>query len=255
MGETFFYLFGHRIAFYGLMIVVGVVFTIPLADYQVRRFRLSTDDWIIVCGSGIFFGVIGAKVLYLLVSWKYIDISKLADFSYVISLMNGGFVFLGGAAVGFPAAAICGRKLKISVQPYIQACMGCIPIAHGFGRIGCFFAGCCYGIPYTGPFAVMYVESQFAPNGIGLFPVQLLEAAAEFILGGCLLAFSRKLRGINSLFYYLLSYSVLRFFLEFLRYDEFRGRVGCFSTSQILSILFIILSVFYFMKSGMRKNG
>lgn len=250
MGGIGFFLFGRLVAYYGLMILLGIFASIPLAYFQVRRFRLKADDLVVICGIGIFFGIIGAKALYLFVSREFIDVSMLADLSYTASLLNGGFVFLGGVAAGFPAAIFCSRKLKISVQPYIQACMGCIPIVHGFGRIGCFLTGCCYGIPYSGFFSVVYTQSQFAPNGTGLFPVQLLEASAEFILGGCLLAFSRKLRGVSSLFCYLLFYSVLRFFLEFLRYDEIRGGVGFVSTSQILSIAMFVFSLLYFIKSS-----
>lgn len=242
MGELGFYLFGHFIAYYGLMIVAGIAVGSAFAGIQLKRFRLGMNDLIIlvsVCG---LCGILGAKLLYLIVSFKEIDFSRLSDLSYLAALMSGGFVFLGGAIGILPGLFFCKKILNISVQPYLQSCMGCLPIGHAFGRVGCFLAGCCYGRPYHGHFSVTYTKSLYAPNGIALFPVQLAEALAEFLLGLCLLALSRKLRGTASVWLYLLVYSMIRFFLEFMRYDEARGSIGVISTSQLLSIVLLVFS-------------
>lgn len=244
MGAIGFTLFNHFIAYYGLMIVIGILLNIPLAYVQVRRFQLVMNDLIIICSFSALLGVIGAKILYFITIWKYIDFSRLNDLSYISPLMSGGFVFIGGVFGFLLAIFLCEKILHIPIQPYIQACTGCLPIGHAFGRIGCFLVGCCYGKPYTGIFAVTYTKSLFAPQGIPLFPVQIAEALIEFLLGICLLIFSRKLWGYSALLIYLLVYSSARFLLEFLRHDEIRGRIGVISTSQLLSIVLIIFSLF-----------
>lgn len=249
MGKLGFVFLDHFIAYYGLMIVIGILVNMPIAYIQMKRFQLDINDFIIICSILGFFGIVGAKILYFLVSWKNIDFYRLNDFSYLNSLMSGGFVFLGGIIGILPAMILCHKKLHIYLQPYIQACMGCIPIGHAFGRIGCFLVGCCYGVPYNGVLAITYIDSLFAPNGIPLFPVQLVEAVIEFILGICLLVFSKKLNKYSSLLIYLLAYSLVRFLLEFLRYDKARGIIAGISTSQILSLLLFISVSFCLLRS------
>lgn len=253
MGEVGFYLFGHFVAYYGLMIVTGILVSSVFASIQLKRFGLDMNDLIILASICGLCGIVGAKILYFIVSYKDIDFSRLTDPSYLAAIMSGGFVFLGGAVCVLPALLFCEKKLKISVRPYIQSCMGCLPIGHAFGRIGCFLVGCCYGRPYTGFPSVTYTKSLYAPNGIPLFPVQLAEALTEFLIGFCLMAFSPKLKGSSAAFLYLSAYSFSRFFLEFARYDEARGSIAGISTSQFLCIILFFSSVFLFAGEIMKK--
>lgn len=244
MGRVGFFFAGHFIAYYGLMIVLGICISTFIAYFQIRRFSLVMNDLLIICGFSGLFGILGAKILYLIVSFRYISFARLTDINYVASLMSGGFVFLGGIGGVILALNFCKSKYQIPVQQYIQSCIGCIPIGHAFGRIGCFLVGCCHGVPYTGWLSVTYTESLFAPCGVELFPVQLVEAAIELILGIFLLMMSSKLQHNSGLLLYLIGYSLSRFCLEFLRYDETRGRIAGMPTSQFLSALLFILAGF-----------
>lgn len=254
MGQIGFYFCGYFIAYYGLMIVIGILVNIPIIYIQAKRFKVVINDFIIVCSFSALLGIIFAKILYLITSYNDIKLMKLADLYYINLLMSGGFVFLGGV-IGFLFALFLSTKaFNINIQPYIQAYMCCLPFGHMFGRIGCYLVGCCYGIPYTGLFSIKYAQSLFAPNGVELFPVQLLEAFVDCILGFFIFLFSKKLKRYFALYLYLLLYAISRFFLEFLRYDEIRNGIGIFSTSQILCIvLFFIVSIcmcydFYLLK-------
>ena len=64
--------------------------------------------------------------------------------------MRGGFVFYGGLLGGLFGIYLGGKILKIPVWEYAQNTIPVIPLAHGFGRLGCLMAGCCYGVPYDG---------------------------------------------------------------------------------------------------------
>ena len=91
-----------------------------------------------------------------------------------------------------------------------------VPLFHCFGRIGCFMAGCCYGIPTEGPLGITFTHSIVAPNGVSLLPIQLIEAGANVITFIILLVFKKKLkRPLQNFGLYLLIYSIERFILNF----------------------------------------
>ncbi len=253
MEQIGFWFLSHFITYYGLMIVIGILVNIPISYLQIKRFGLVANDFIIICAFSALLSIICAKILYLITSYKHIIFTKLNDWSYINSLMNGGFVFLGGIVGLLIALYICNKYLDISVQSYIQACIACLPFGHAFGRIGCFLVGCCYGIPYEGWLSITYTDSQFAPVNVELFPVQLVEAFIELMLGIVLLIFSKKLRYNSGLYLYLLIYSICRFCLEFFRYDEIRSGIAFMSTSQILCIILFCVTSFYLIKD-FRKN-
>lgn len=253
MGKIGFYLFGHFIAYYGLMIVIGLLVASHLAVIQIRRYGLEVNDCIILCAMAGLAGIMGAKTLYLIVSYRSIDWWRITELSYLNDLMKGGFVFLGGVIGAIPVLWFCRSRLGIPVERHLQAWAGCLPICHGFGRIGCFLVGCCYGIPCKGPLAVVYRSSPFAPSGVPLFPVQLVEAGIEFCIGGCLLVFSRKWKGAAGGYLYLMAYSVCRFGLEFLRYDAERGSFAGLSVSQWVSLVLLPVSAILFLVQ-MRKR-
>lgn len=70
---------------------------------------------------------------------------------------------------------LAGKIHKFNVKIYIRNFIFLIPFIHAFGRIGCFFAGCCFGIPYNGIGAVVFPENSYALPDVSLFPVQLVE--------------------------------------------------------------------------------
>ena len=123
-----------------------------------------------------------------------------------------------------------------------------IPIMHAFGRIGCFCAGCCYGRPYEGFGAVVFPYGSQALAGEKLFPVQLVESGLVLILAIVIIILEVKKEFYYTIETYLISYSVIRFILEFMRYDAVRGEAFGLSTSQWISIaVFIgtIVSIIY----------
>ena len=116
-----------------------------------------------------------------------------------------------------------------------------VALAQGFGRIGCFLAGCCYGVETDSAFSVTFHDSAYAPNGVALFPSQLVSSGLDFIHFAvlCVIAKKNKTPGrIGAL--YLIFYSIGRFCIEFFRGDLLRGSVGTLSTSQFISIFVAI---------------
>jgi len=232
-------LFGLAIPSYGLLIAAGVLLANVIAVFVLKKASLSFNDLLILeayCFLGAF---LGAKLVYLAVSFREIDWGSIRDFASLNRLMQGGFVFYGGLIGGLLAAFAAGRLHKIRTMEYLRAIAFLIPFGHGIGRIGCYMAGCCYGIPYDGPGAVIFPEGSFAIPGVKLFPVQLVEAALLMAISLLIFALQRKRNWRYTVETYLAAYGVVRFVLEFFRYDEARGGVGGLSTSQWISILLI----------------
>jgi phosphatidylglycerol:prolipoprotein diacylglycerol transferase len=124
-----------------------------------------------------------------------------------------------------------------------------IALGHVIGRMGCLFAGCCFGRPTDVPWAITF-HSEYAAQNVGtplnipLHPTQLYEAGAELLILGFLLATERKGRPFpgRTFWGYMLLYGISRFIIEFYRGDA-RGAIGAFSTSQFVSMLIIPLSL------------
>lgn len=235
---------GRLIPGYGLMIISGIILANLIAFIILRKTSLNLNHLIILEAYSLLGGGLGAKILYFITSYRQIDWSKLKDIHYLNRLLQGGFVFFGGLIGALIFLALAGHLHDIDYKTYLQKLVFLIPFAHAFGRIGCFMAGCCYGIPYNGFGHVIFPSNSFAPPGIPLFPVQLLEALCLFILS-LVIWYLGTYFHYSAIIIYLLVYSTLRFFIEFLRYDAKRGHIGIFSTSQWISLLIILCTTFY----------
>ncbi len=246
-----FYVGSFLIPYYGFFIALGVCMAALCGYVQVKLFHLDVNDFTIIASLVGLGGVVGAKLLYLIVSWRQIDVSRLLEWEYLNSIMVGGFVFYGGLMGGLLSLLLCARIGKLPVLRYVHVCMPCIPIVHGFGRIGCSLVGCCY----EGPLAQVYENSLFAPNHVPLFPVQRTEALANLMIAAILLFYidTRRTRKKNSLCIYLLLYTPVRFALEYFRNDS-RGAFGGFSTSQWISLGLFFAAILYWLSSRARER-
>jgi len=241
-------LFEVTIPAYGFIVTIGLLTANLIAFPLIRKYSLDINDFIIMecfCMLGAF---IGAKLLYFVVSYKSIEWRKIFQLTYFNALMQGGFVFYGGLFGGIFAVIVAGRMQNIDANKYVRNFIFLLPLIHGFGRIGCFMAGCCYGIPYTGIGSVIYPEHSFAVPGVQLFPVQLTEAFLLFIIGGLILYFQMKKDFRYTIELYLVLYGTVRFILEFLRYDSVRGIWGILSAAQWISIFVVFVGLISFIR-------
>lgn len=237
-------IFDKQVPIYGIIIIIGLIITNIIACLVINKYKLSIEDFFIIESYFLGFALIGAKLLYLFVIRDTIDWSRMLEFEYFNAYMQGGFVFYGGLIGGFIGCIIVKTLHKIEVKKYLSSLIFCIPLAHSFGRIGCYFAGCCYGIPYSGPFYVEYTDIPYSLCNVKLFPVQLVESISLFVLALIFLFLIIK-KGplVKFIPLYLINYSILRFILEYFRYDPERGKAGIFSTSQWISV-FIFITMF-----------
>ena len=114
----------------------------------------------------------------------------------------------------------------------------CILIAHAFGRVGCFFAGCCYGKETDSFLGVKFPN---LPNPV--HPTQLYEAAFLFLLFAICFILLMKKDFKHNLTVYLIAYGIFRFFIEYLRADDRGEFIPGISPSQFWSILMVVIGV------------
>ena len=222
---------------YGLMIAIGVLIAYSVGEYRAKKQGLSADELFWITVSCLVGGIFGAKLLFILVEIKAI----IADPSILLDITHG-FVVYGGIIGGIGVGYLYCKIRKLEFLKYFDLVMPSIAIAQGFGRVGCMFAGCCYGRQTDGWFHVVYHSSDFAPNGVALIPTQMIMAVLNFAHFFILAFLIKKLVKHDGQIagFYLVFYSIGRFFLEYLRNDP-RGNVNILSTSQFIS-LFILLA-------------
>ena len=236
---------------YGLMIAVGIIAAYISTEQLSKRTGLSSEPVFGILIAGVVPGIIGAKLLYYITIIDKIiaDPSRLLDIS-------SGFVVYGGVLAGIVSAAVYCRVKNLDFLRYLDCAAPSIALAQGFGRIGCFLAGCCYGVEMNFPLSITFKNSDFAPNNVPLFPSQLASSALDFLhfFVLCLLLRRNKHPGIIGAFY-LIFYSAGRFFIEFFRGDIERGSVGVLSTSQFISVFVAAAGVAMAVLLSRRRNG
>lgn len=161
----------------------------------------------------------------------------------------------GGIIGGILAAWIYCKVAKLKFMKYFDLVMPSVALAQGFGRIGCFLAGCCYGKETESAFHIIFHDSAYAPNNVPLIPTQLISSGLDFLNCIFLMWFAGKKKGDGQVAgLYLVCYSVGRFVLEFFRGDLERGSVGSLSTSQFIAIFTAVAGVVLFFWFGKRKT-
>jgi phosphatidylglycerol:prolipoprotein diacylglycerol transferase len=174
--------------------------------------------------------------------FAYIQMGYAPDGKALSAHGNYGFSFLGGLIGALLMFMILLRTQRIPIYQAFDRLAPVVPLAHAFGRLGCFLMGCCYGRAITvGGFSFQ-------------FPVQLVSAGFLILL--FFILYFKKF-SINRAYVYFISYPVFRFVIEFFRGDE-RGKLvtGVLSPAQELSLLItgITLIVFVFDKNRSKQH-
>lgn len=222
---------------YGLFIAFGVIISLYLVKVETNRVGLNSQRIVDILFWAIWVGIIGSRVFYFL----YFPTDFLKDPFEFFRIWKGGLVFHGGLLFAIPFIIILFKREKIPILRTLDVVVIFVPLAHFFGRLGCFFAGCCYGKVCELPWAVIFRNPlTLAPKNIPLHPVQLYEAFLNFLLFFSLYLSRKKITKEGMMLaLYLIGYGSIRFFTEFFRGD-LRDIHGGFSTAQWISLAFIV---------------
>lgn len=216
-------------AFFGLLVCL-VIAMFPRANLGIGR-RAFLRSLL-----GVFpWGYIGAVVVGYISKIGYILENEMG---FLESIQRLTIVFYGGLLGGMLGLYEFARSNKKEFYLYADAYARLVPIFHAFGRVGCFCAGCCYGVE-----AQSLLSDAPGANGVvDRIPVQLFEAAGCLLLGIYLLTRKGVRRRGWYFWRYISCYAVFRFALEFLRDDAIRGIWFGLSTSQWVSLALLSAS-------------
>lgn len=235
-----FELFGKTLGiyWYGVMIATGILACFVVL-FLFAKFKRVDEKFTDFCFYNALFAIVaglcGAALLQA--TYNYIQNPE-AGFNF-----GDGLTFIGGliGGVGFFLIIyfIVRRKFKDTLLKMMPIVPCCVTVAHGFGRIGCFIAGCCYGIP-TGSNYGCYFDTVEKVH-----PTQLYEAIFLFTLCAVLTFLAFKLEYQYNMGIYLIAYGIFRFVNEFFRGDDRGQFVSGVSPSQFWTILMVVLGVGY----------
>jgi len=237
---------------YGVLVALAFLAGLWMATRLGKQAGLNADA---VMNLGIYCAlaaIVGAKLMMLLVDLPYYTEHPGEIFSF--STLQAGGVFYGGLIGALLAAGWYLRKTRLPALVTADIFAPGIALGHGIGRLGCFSAGCCWGVECHLPWAVTFtnpVSNQLVgvPLGIPLHPTQLYESFAEFLIFGILYwRFARPHATGAIISLYLMLYSAARFVVEFFRFHE-QGNLwgGPLDTSQWISIALFLLGASYLM--------
>jgi phosphatidylglycerol---prolipoprotein diacylglyceryl transferase len=244
---------------YGLLVSLGVLIGLWISVRNSQKQGIDPDNaWnlgiiVVMCG------IIGAKVLYIIVDWGEYAAHPGEIFS--LNTLQAGGVFSGGLIGAFAAAAWYIHRHRMPALATCDAFAPGLALGHAIGRIGCFAAGCCFGKPtdhfwgvtFTSPIAHELVGT---PIGEALQPTQLFESAVElanFFLLAWLLKRKKFDGEIIGTYFFL--YGIARFFLEYLRGDPGRGDVfGIITGTQLVALCLIAVGGFiWWLRPAMKQ--
>ena len=256
MHPILFEIWGFPVYTYGVLLAAAYLLGLQFALVRARTRNLDPNRvmdlgiWIIISA------LAGAKLLLLIVDFdRYWSNPR-----ELLALLRSGGVFYGGLIAAVAVALWYMWRHRMPTWTVTDVFAPGIALGHVIGRLGCLFAGCCFGRPTDVPWAITF-RSEYAAQNAGtplnqpLHPTQLYEAGAELLILLILLATERKGRPFpgRTFWGYMLLYGISRFIIEFYRGDT-RGTVWMFSTSQFVSIIIVPLAIVMLIVLGRRAG-
>jgi phosphatidylglycerol:prolipoprotein diacylglycerol transferase len=230
---------------YGVLLAAAYLVGLKYATVRAKARGLDATR---VLDLGIYIiisALVGAKLLLLVTDFR----SFRADPRELLTLARSGGVFYGGLILSVSVALWYIRRSGLPLWTTCDVFAPGIALGHTVGRLGCFFAGCCYGKPTMLPWGITFSDPFAAANvgtplGVRLHPTQLYESAAELLILIVLLVSEKRGKPYagRTFWLYILLYAISRYIIEIFRGDE-RGTVGVFSTSQFISLVLAPLAI------------
>lgn len=228
---------------YGVLVAIGFLTGLWVASRLGKRFGLNAEN---VMNLGVYcalMGLLGAKVFMILFDWDHFSRNPGEIFS--IETLQAAGVFHGGLIAAVVFAIFYTKRFAMPWLTTADVFAPGIAIGHAIGRLGCFAAGCCYGVACDRPWAVTYTNPDAlrvsnTPLYQPLHPTQLYESFAEAALFAFLYWRATKPHRSGEIIgLYLVVSSILRFLVEFFRYHE-QGLVWSLSLTQWISLGLVV---------------
>ncbi len=227
---------------YGVFMAIAFLSAIGLSLREARRVGEDPNKILDLCFYGVIAAIVGARTLYVLVSWPIFRDDPLEIFR----IWHGGLVFYGGFIGAVITALWYIRRQGLPLFKTLDIFAPSIAFGEFVARIGCFSAGCCYGKMCDLPWAITFTHPEsLAPKGVPLHPTQLYISLDSLLIFAVLTGIKRIKNYEGQLFWmYVFLYGVTRYVIEYLRDDE-RGAVlgGMLSTSQLVGLIMVVIAI------------
>ncbi len=248
-------LWGDRhfdIATYGVMMALGTLVGVLVAWRLGKRDGVPSEVVMDVSFWGVLSGIAGAKAWYLIQYWHTYQ-----DRWELLGAIRSGLVWYGGALGGMAGIIGCLLYKRVKVFKVLDICAPAGILGLSFGRIGCFFNGCCFGRVTDSALGVRLSDmspafSHQLARGIvraaatatePVYPAQLFSTAGTLAVFGALLVLRRWRRFYGEqLAWLFILYPAVRFTVEFYRGDQARG-FGGLSGAQVFSIISFVVAL------------
>lgn len=255
MHQYLFFIGNFPIRMYGIMLCIAIFMASSVAYFLAWRDGRGWEQYLPDIGIyGGFCGLVGARLWdVFFFDWAYYS-HHLSEIPFV---WQGGMAIQGGIVGGVLAGALYCRYHKVNWLEMLDIICPALFIGQSIGRMANLLNGDAFGHPTGGNFGLLYPEGTLAHSTYGnapLWPAEVWEGQIDVILFAILLLFqtTRPKKGQPSCLYVML-YSLLRFFLEFLRGDYVRPMLFGLKSAQVTSLFFFLAALALFIWAGTQK--
>lgn len=249
--------FGFDIAYYGIVIGIGMLAGIAMAMMEAKRTNQNQEDYIDIAIFGIIFGIIGARIYYVVFAWDMYKDNLLEIFN----TRHGGLAIYGGVIAAVITVFVVARVKKLPVALLLDT--GCFGLITGqmIGRWGNFFNREAFG-DYTDNLLAMQIpldavrSSDVSENirehidvidgvsYIQVHPTFLYESLWCLMVLVILLLYRTHKKFNGELFLmYLAGYGAGRVWIEGLRTDQLWFPGTEIPVSQVLAGVLVVVAV------------
>lgn len=227
---------------YGVCIALGAIISVFFLTRDKKLAKIATHDQLMtalqfIIVSGYFGGRLG-----FLIS----ESEPMQNYMMLFKFWEPGLSILGSVVAVVLTLGCYLKKSSIQVFAFLDRIALYAPIAQSFGRLGCFFAGCCYGIVSSSVFAVTYADvSSMAPLYVSLHPAQLYSAVILLFIFVVQYFYLQKIYKTAGVMFcsYVILISFERFLIDFIRWDRLffsNQYFSCFSIHQWVAVVMMM---------------
>ncbi|MBE5920442.1 MAG: prolipoprotein diacylglyceryl transferase [Pseudobutyrivibrio ruminis] len=267
-----FYIGSFFIAFYGVIIAIGMLIGVSFILKEAKRVGFNEDEFLDICIITIIVGVIGARVYYVIFAWDYYKDNPIS----ALNIRQGGLAIYGGVLFGIACIYVLSRIKKLNFLQVMDVAMFGVIIGQIFGRWGNFFNREVFGQYTDGLFAMLLpidaIRSQSdvtsemltnlvtinGVNYISVHPTFLYESMWNLGLLIFLLCTRKKKKFDGYVFFtYLIVYGAGRFWIEGVRTDQLKLWGTNMAVSQIIAGISVVVGsglFLYYLKRHPLQN-
>ncbi|OGW84998.1 MAG: prolipoprotein diacylglyceryl transferase [Omnitrophica bacterium RIFCSPHIGHO2_02_FULL_46_11] len=231
---------------FGILVAVGVLCAVMLLRANAKQISINPDLIVDLAIVVVLSGFTGARIFYIIQFWDYFRSSPLD----VFKIWEGGIVLYGGLVGGLTGFIIFTKVKQLPFLSVLDSFVPALALAQGFGRIGCFLNGCCYGKETHWPWAVSFPFLKYPVH-----PTQIYESVFNFSLAAFLLfLFYRRYKSGTVVAAYFILYPAGRFIFEFFRGDNLVVFLNL-TLYQWISLAFIGITLVLFLRGRSSHHG